>query len=118
MRYLAILLLLLSTVALAKDRKWFDAHLTNISDETRDGGVMVMPIGTALAGVPMSVHFVYYRFETDDMLYVLAMKNKKPLNVTLRGTTKLSLDGENGFLLDDGGKEKKLQVVSKAVKPK
>jgi hypothetical protein len=113
MRYVLTVLLLCSSLAVAKDRRWIDAKFTNVTDETNNAGTLIMPIGNGLAGVPMSVRWTYYRFDTPTMVYILAIRNKAPLNLTMNGMTKIAIEGTNGYIRDDGGKEKKMKLASK-----
>ena len=112
---LALLLILLST-AFAKNRDWINVEVAAITSNTSDRGTAAMPIGNATVNVPISVTFTYYLLTTPEMKYVLATRNKKVLNITLHGHTKLALDGDKAYILDDGGKEIKLELVRKELR--
>jgi hypothetical protein len=119
MRNLALLLVVLfATTVTAKDREWKEAKVAAIESSTSNGGVAVIPIGGMIAGVPITRTTVFYRIETDDMIYILALVNKKrPLDVTLHGKTKIAIDGHDAHILDDGGKDVKLPIAQKIARP-
>lgn len=110
-----IVAILCSSAALAKDYEWKDARVIDITAEK--GGTVVTPIA-ALVGV--SVSKTFYWIQTDDMIYVLGpvVAKRQLLNVTMYETTKVAIDGNNAHILDDYGKDKKLPVVEKVVRPK
>ena len=110
-----ILTILCSSLVLAKDHRWSDAKVIDITCEK--GGAVVVPVA-ALVGVPVSKTF--YWIQTDDMIYVLGpvVAKRQLLNVTMYETTKVAIDGNNAHILDDYGKDKKLPVVEKVVRPK
>jgi hypothetical protein len=108
--------LLLFSTAFAKNRDWIDVEVTAITSNTSDRGTAAMPIGNATVNVPISVTFTYYLLTTKEMKYVLATRNKKILNITLHGHCKLALDGNKAYVLDDGGKEVKLELVRKELR--
>jgi hypothetical protein len=110
-----ILAVLCASVALAKDRQWKDAKVIDITSERR--GAIVVPIA-ALVGVPITKTF--YWIQTADTIYVLGpvLTKSQLLNVTLHGSTKVALDGNNAHILDDYGKDKKMPVFEKVARPK
>jgi len=107
---LLMLILSLASPAIAKDRAWQDATVANISSDT--SGTVVAPIGGMIVGVP--IRRTYYWIKTEKITYVLFLSGgKRPLDVTLHGATKIAIDGRNGHILDDGGKDVKLPIVEK-----
>jgi hypothetical protein len=70
--------------------------------------------------VPLKV--ANYRFETPDISYVVRMivkygnGNEKPLNVTIHGKTQIVIEGMKMHVLDDEGKDVKLDIVEKTAK--
>lgn len=109
-RKIVLILLLCSSVAFAKYRDWHDAVVTGM--ETRRGGAAAAPVGTMIIAVP--IVFVHYMVETDSLRMDLFCR--KTLNVTINKKTHVAVDGENAYLLDDSGREKKLRVAWKAAK--
>jgi hypothetical protein len=119
---LALFLVVLCSAvsAEAQSRQWREATVANITADSADGGVAVLPLGGAVVGIPITRHRVFYHIETDDVTYVLAWVNKRhPLNVTLGGKTKIALDrnGRDARILDDAGKEVKLPIARKIARP-
>jgi hypothetical protein len=110
-----ILTILCSSLVLAKDHRWSDAKVIDITCEK--GGAVVVPVA-ALVGVPVSKTF--YWIQTDDMIYVLGptLTKRQLLNVTLHGPTKIAIDGNSAHILDDEGKNRKLPIVEKVARPK
>lgn len=70
--------------------------------------------------VPLKV--ANYRFETTDTSYLVRMVVKygngheKPLNVTIHGKTQIAVEGMKIHILEDDGKEVKLDIVEKTAK--
>src|SRR5580704_2601040 len=95
----------------ANNRIWKDANVTKISSEA--GGAVAAPVGGMIVGVPITK--TYYWIATDDTVYVLgpAITKRQLLNVTLYGKTKIAVDGRNAHVIDDDGKDKKIQIVEK-----
>ena len=95
------------------------ATVASITSSTDDRGVAVVPIGGGLYGGHVYVTTVWYRIETEDTTYVLAWSRKKhPLNLTLRGQTKIAIDGQNAHILDDSGKDVKVPIAEKIAREK
>ncbi len=122
MRNVAFVVILLSaSVALANDRQWRDAKVTQISSSSEDNGVVVGTVGTTVVGGQIRSESTFYWIETADLTYVLAQtfnparnwRRPKPLNVTLNGKTKIAIDGTDAHILDDAGKDIKLPIVRK-----
>jgi hypothetical protein len=109
MKYAVVVLLLLSS-ALAKERDWKDAVV--VAQGTSNRRAAAMPLGTGIVAVPLV--WTQYEVETSDLTIVLA--TRKPVKITLNKKTRVALDGTNAYLLDDEGKEQKLSVISKEAK--
>lgn len=117
LRYFLPLLLALSMCAVAKDRAWQEAKLTKIEVRESDGGLMVLPTGTGgVAGVPMTRTELRYTVETAEKSFLLWRGNSKPINLTVRGKTKIAIQGDTAYLLDDDGKEFKLKIVRREMR--
>lgn len=120
MKTLALLLALsFASVCIAGTRQWQDAKVVDIKSRTSDNGAAAIPIGTSVYAVRLRSTVTFYYIETPKTLYILAWVNKKhPLNVTLHGQTKISIDanGKNAHILDDGGKDVKLPISEKVAK--
>jgi len=105
----------------AQSRQWRDATVANITADSAEGGVAVVPLGGTVVGVPITHHRVFYHIQTEDVTYVLAWVNKShPLNVTLGGKTRIALhsNGRDAYVLDDAGKEVKLPIARKIARPR
>src|SRR5947209_517542 len=108
MRILALVFVFLSaSVALANNRQWKDANVVSIISSSQNAGVVVAPIGTMLAGVPITTNTTLYQIETDDMVYILSYTfnpmvnwHNRPPNLTVHGKTKISIDGRNAHVID------------------
>ena len=70
--------------------------------------------------VPLKI--ATYRFETTDTSYLVRMVIKygngheKPLNVTIHANAKIAIEGMKIHVLDDDGKDVKLDIVEKTAK--
>jgi hypothetical protein len=106
--------LCLTAVAVAKPRDWKDAKVVNITSE--NGGAAAVPIGTMIVGVPITKTF--YWIQTEDTTYVLgpAITQRQLLNVTLNGKTKIAVEGRNAHILDDEGKDRKMNIAEKVAR--
>jgi hypothetical protein len=126
MRSLAFLVILLSaSVTFADNRQWKEAKVARIASSVEDNGVVVGAVGTTVVGGRIRTSAMYYWLETEDITYIVAVtynpmrarfvqaNGGHPLNVTLYGKTKISLDGTNAHILDDAGKDVKVPVVEK-----
>ncbi|MGA9495112.1 MAG: hypothetical protein WBV41_04585 [Terriglobales bacterium] len=109
-----MLAVLCSSVALAKEYKWKDAKVIDITSE-KDAAVVV-PNATIVGG-PITKTF--YWIQTDDTIYVLrpVLTRSQWLNVTLHGPTKIAIDGKNAHILDNYEKDEKMRVVEKIARP-
>lgn len=101
----------------AKPREWTSATVAAIDSRTENRGSAAIPVMGSLYFVPLSNTTVWYRIETDEKIYVLAWSGKQhPLNLTLYGQTKISIDGANAHILDDAGKDVKVPIVQRIAK--
>jgi hypothetical protein len=72
--------------------------------------------------VPLNVNVANYRFETPDIGYLVRMivkygnGHEKPLNITIHGKTQIAIEGMKMHVLDDEGKDVKLDIVEKTAK--
>lgn len=67
-----------------------------------------------------------YRFETEDVTYTvrkvfkrncsISCGGERPLNVTIHGKTQIDVEGMKIHILEDDGKEVKLDIVEKTAK--
>jgi hypothetical protein len=74
--------------------------------------------------IPLTV--ALYTFETEDIAYkvrkiyrkncAVACGAERPLDVTLHGQTKIAVEGMKIYILEDDGKEAKLDIVEKVAK--
>lgn len=110
---LVLLLFLTPLLAKEKKREWQVGKL--ISAETKDAGVVGLPIAGIV--VVKNIQWWVYVIETDSLTYELLWRSTKPLNVTVEGRIKFAV-AKNGklFVVDDGGKERKLSVLRKKAK--
>jgi hypothetical protein len=106
---------------------WISFTVAGMGSTTSEAGLAVVPVGSVVYGVPLRATFMYYRMETDEMVYVLAQRcfngaiearYRCPLNLTIYGRTKIAIDGRNAHVLDDSGKDIKIQVFTKILKQK
>jgi hypothetical protein len=110
-----MLAFLCSTLAFAKGHQWKDAKVIDITSEK--GGAVVVPIA-AFVGVPIAKTF--YWIQTPDTIYVLGpvLTRHQLLNVTLHGRTRIGVDGNSVHILDDDGRDRRMPVAEKIVRPK
>lgn len=110
---LLVMIALASSSFGAKQRDWKDARLVSVSvDDT--GSAAVIPIGGALYGA--KIYQTNYRFETPDLIIIAGRRNRKPLNLTVNRIMKVATEKQNLYVLDDDGKEIKIQIVGKRAK--
>lgn len=117
MRAAAVLLCLAMTALGATPRTWVDAEVANITTGQRTG-YAVLPLGGGLIGAPLTAVRYFYWIQTPDKIICVSRKNQHPLNLTLHGKTKIAIDGSRAYVLDDDGKEVKMDIMSKAMRPK
>jgi len=103
-----IAVLLLSALAFAaKTRNWQDAWV--IRSAPANNGTAAMPIGGMVIAVPLNS--TLYRINTADLSIVI--NTERNLNVTFNKKTRIAIEGQKAYLIDDAGKEIKLHIVSK-----
>jgi hypothetical protein len=110
MKALIVLLLVCSTLAVAKSRNWQDAVVYKMG--SANGGAVAAPIGTAVIAIPIT--YLHYFVETSDLKIELV--TERNLNITLNKKTQVALEGNKAYLVDDSGKERRLRVVQKVAK--
>jgi hypothetical protein len=127
MKTLAFVFILMSaSVAFANDkREWKEAKVARIASSVEDNGTVAGTVGTTVIAGRIQTSSLYYWLETEDVTYIVAVtytpmrarfsqpNGGHPLNVTLYGKTKISMDGSNAHILDDAGKDVKVPVVEK-----
>jgi hypothetical protein len=119
MRYcitIAVAFCLLLPCANAKDRAWQDAVFLGV--QSTQTGAAAIPIGTAVVAVPLSSH--HFWFKLGDLQYCLFFPSRlsgRIPNLTVNGHTKVAIEGRHMHVLDDDGKDWKLNIVEK-VAPK
>ncbi len=114
-RYL-ILFLILSPLAIAKDRNWQDSIF--LGGQTDQAGAMAMPIGTMIFAAPL--HRQYFWFSTPGLNYELFFPSRlsgRIPSLTVNGHTKIAVEGRHMHVLDDDGKDWKLNLVMKVAPP-
>jgi hypothetical protein len=111
--------LLSASVATAKKHEWQDGIVVNITSEAPGA---TAPGAETVFGY--QIKRAYYWIKVGKITYVLANSwsvgfhsPKAPLNVTLNGKIKIAVEGRNGFILDDGGKEIERPIVAKIAEP-
>jgi hypothetical protein len=132
MKALALALaLFLPSVVTAKPREWKNATVAAIAVGSTDNGAAVMPVGTIWLGVRITTDCIGYRIETEDMIYILEYcynpmvqhpwpgqnSRKRAPDLTLYGKTKIAIEGHDAHILDDSGKDVKVSIMEKVVKP-
>ena len=131
MKILSIIMLLsIASVSSAKQRDWKTATVAEITsaDSEKDiprtrmvhrpgcqGGLGCME-SLPTEHLTIQTSTLLIRFETPETSYIvrqIIMREGHPLNVTLNGQTKISVDGKGLHILDDEGKDVKLSIVQK-----
>ncbi len=113
---LAVALCVFSPSADAKDRAWQDAIFLGI--QSTQAGAAAIPIGTAVVAVPLRSN--HYWFQLNGLRYCLFFPSRlsgRTPDLTVNGHTKVAIKGRNMHILDDDGKDWKLNIVEK-VAPK
>jgi hypothetical protein len=109
---LLCVLLLWSSLSLARDRDWKDAVYLGMTTSTN--GVAVLPVGNMMVGTTISGQT--YWFKCADMTYAAAfdpMMQWHAPNLTVNAHVKVALDGHSIRILDDDNKDRKLKIVGK-----
>jgi hypothetical protein len=120
MKSLALLLLVLITtsVAVAKSRQWQDAKVLKLTSTQEGTQAVVVPVGTGVYGASVPITRAFYWIKAEKITYVIPNYSngvliQRWLVLTIGGTTKVSVDGKNLRLLDDEGKERTVRIVAK-----
>ena len=105
-----------SSAAVATPRDWKPATVAEITSEDTE-----IDKPNSRTGQPFVIltTTILIRLETPDITYIVRQiirRNGHPLNVTLHGETKISIDGHDMHILDDDGKDVKLPIVQKIAK--
>lgn len=108
------LFLLLSTAAFAANRNWQEGIVYKTASS--NAGAAAAPVGNIMLAVPL--RRLFYYVETTDLKIEAFFPGGRPLNVTLDKATKVAIEGDKLFIIDDSGKEKKLKITQKAAKNK
>ncbi len=115
MRYtvtIALALCLSLPWANAKDRTWQDAIF--LGTQSTPAGAVAMPIGTAVVAVPLSSNHYWFKF--NGLQYCLFFPSRlsgRTPNLTVNGHTKIAIEGRHMHILDDDGKDWKLNIIEK-----
>jgi hypothetical protein len=105
--------LFVASTLIAKEYDWKDSTVIDIS--TDRAGAVAMPLGTGAIAVPIIATFYRIRMNADGMIYVARVVGRRQLlNVTVNGHNGFRID-EHGYvhILDDAGKDRKLNIVEK-----
>lgn len=105
------LILLFASLAYAANRNWQDG--TVIRTATSNNGAAAIPIGTSVYALP--IRSTLYRINTAELSIVC--NTERPLNVTINKKTKIAIEGQKLFIIDDDGKERKLRIMQKEALP-
>jgi hypothetical protein len=111
---LLCVLLLWSSLSLARDRDWKDAVYLGMT--TSVNGAAAIPIGNMIVAAPLGGRT--YWFKCDGVTYALATNytGRWP-NLTVNGHAKLAVEGRNAHVLDEDNKDRKFSIIEKAVQP-
>jgi hypothetical protein len=105
------LIFLFTSLAYAGNRNWQEG--TVIRSATSNNGTAAVPIGTAVYALP--IRSTLYHINTSDLSIVV--NTERALNITLNKKTKVAIEGQKLFIIDDDGKERKLRIVQKEALP-
>lgn len=115
-----ILVLLLSSLALAANHEWKPAKV--IKQFTVEGGTeaAIVPIGTALYGVAVPQRDSYYTIQIDTIKYMIHnYSDGKMVNhwlvLTVGGEAQAYVDGKSLHIKDTEGKDRKCKILAQAV---
>lgn len=109
-----LLCLLGSRVQAQQDElNWQEGVITHL--ESSDWGTVTVPASGTVVVVRLLVWC--YTVETGKMVYVLERRSSKPLDVTVKGKVKFTIDkNSKAQLVDDRGKVFRLSVARKIAK--
>jgi hypothetical protein len=117
MRFVIVLILSATSCSAlnAKPRDWLDGVLTQITDNAPG----VTPPGAETA-YRLNITRAYYWVHAGKLTYVFVNSwnvgfhaPKAPLNLTVNGHVKITVEGKNVYIIDDAGKEVKRPLVAK-----
>jgi hypothetical protein len=114
--WLLIVVLVVAFTAYAKERDWQEANVMTVSTEPIGNGAMAYPIGTSAMAFPIIITRTFYDVRTPEVSYTLSRRSRKVINLTVGGKTKLAIEGNHAFVIDNAGKEVKLDIVRKAAR--
>ena len=119
--YSALVLVVCSTVSIAKDRAWRTGTLVNAETERGSRSVGIPP--TIITGPKIATlrnDITYYTIDDGKYRWVVSRrmtkKDDKPLDVTIDAPVKFAIEKKNCYLLDNQGEEHKLTVERKRLK--
>jgi hypothetical protein len=78
------------------------------------GNTMVLPIGPNL--VAARIYETQYVFETRTLMITASSRGRKPMNLTVNKQTQLAIEKQSAYVIDDDGKELKLNIIGKRAK--
>ena len=112
-----VLAVALSSVAEPKEkpRKWQTARVKSAEQKDASGFTFqfIGPLGYKTKTAWL------YTIETDDIIYELLSPAEMPLHLTINGETKIAAGkGSTYYLLDDGGRERRLTIYRKTARSK
>ena len=99
---------------LGSDRDWQTATFLGFS--SGQSGTATVPIGTATVTALSSKNYWFRTERLDFCLYFPSRLSGRVPNLTVNGTTKISVDGRHVHVLDDDGKDWKLTIVTKVAR--
>lgn len=105
------LIVLITSLAYAGSHNWQDG--TVIRTATSDNGAAAAPIGNIVFAVPLRSRL--YRVNTSELSIVAT--TERPLNITINKKTRVAIEKQSLFIIDDDGKERKLQILTKESLP-
>jgi hypothetical protein len=104
--------LLLFSLAAAKDRVWKDAVFLGLTTST--AGAAAMPIGNMVVAFPLSGRIYWVR--CDGVTYALTTDYTGHWpNLTVNGHTKLAIEGRKAHILDEDNKDRKFTILEKSI---
>jgi hypothetical protein len=117
-----LLLVVCSMLSLAKDHAWTTGTLV---DSETERGTRTVGIPSTIGSGPMiaTLRNDVTLYTIDDGKYLwlvsrrMVKKNDKSLELTVNAPVKFAIEKEDCYLLDDEGKEHKLVVEKKTLKP-
>jgi hypothetical protein len=121
MKALLVLLLCLSTVAIAKKSEpvWQTGTLLDQSSENRCRTSGDIYNGTGSIDSRCST-VTSYKVDAGELIYIFSrttfLRHDRPLNVTVNTPIKFSLDGQKSYIQDEQGKSHEVRLIQKTKK--